>query len=258
MRHLIVTAALAALSVSLLPAQTANTHVPQVKSQKEGQAVQAVFSAPDPDGRIAAAKNLVTNFADTQFKALALYIAAEMSMMKGDTDNAVVFAEQTLEADPKFYAAMLQIGQVLASRTREFDLDKEEKLTRADKYAKDALALVDQSVKMNPQVTDEQFAAVKKDFQYKAHEILAMAASVRKKYDVCIAEFNTALGLGVQADPATLVRLGDCQTAAKKYDDAIASFDKALADESAAPVIKKAAADMKTRATQLKAAEAKK
>lgn len=258
MRHLIVTAALAAFCSTSLFAQTANPKTPQVKSQKEGLAVQAVFSAPDPDGRIAAAKDLITKFADTQFKALAMYIAAEMSLAKNDTDNAVLFAEQVLDADPKFYAAMLQISQVLASRTREFDLDKEEKLTRADKYANEALGLIDQSVKMNPQMTDEQFDGVKKDFKYKSHEVLAMTATVRKKYDVCITEFTTALGLGIPADPATYVRMGECQTMSKKYDDAIVSYDKALADANAVPAVKKAATDMKVRANQLKAAEAKK
>jgi tetratricopeptide (TPR) repeat protein len=178
--------------------------------------------------------------------------------MKGDPDNAILYAEQVLEADPKFYAAMLQIGQVLASRTREFDLDKEEKLTRADKMANEALGLIEQSVKMNPAMTDEQFVGVKKDFAYKGHEILGMAASVRKKYDACITEFNAALALGIAADPATYVRMADCQTNLKKYDDAIASYDKALADANAAPVVKKAASDMKARVVQMKAADAKK
>jgi tetratricopeptide (TPR) repeat protein len=258
MRHLIISAALAALCLTNLPAQTANPKIPQVKSQKEGVAVQAVFAAPDADARIAAAKDLITKFSDTQFKPLALYFAAEMSMQKGDTDGAVLFAEQTLEADPKFFAAMLQIGQVLASRTREFDLDKEEKLTRAEKYANEAMGLIEQSIRMNSQMTDEQFTGVKKDFQYKAYEILGMSASVRKKYDVCITQFTAALGLGLAADPATLIRMGECQLQSKKYDEAIASFDKALADPAAVPVIKKAATDFKLRASQLKAADAKK
>jgi len=49
---------------------------PKPKSQKEVEAIQAIFNAQDPDSRIAAAEKLLTNFADTEFKAIALQVAA--------------------------------------------------------------------------------------------------------------------------------------------------------------------------------------
>lgn len=243
----------AALATVLLPAQTANPKQPQPKSQKELDAVQAIFQAPDPDARIAAAKELVTKFADTDFKATAFYIAAFSYQQKGDFENAIVFAEQALEADPKFYGAQLMIANALALRTKEFDLDREEKLGRSEKLAQEAIALISGAPKPRPDITDEQWEAAKKDFIAQAHEALGIGALVRKKYDACATELGAALGLASQPDPALMVRLASCQIQTRKFDDALALLDKVLADPNSVPQVKNAATQLKMDANKLKA-----
>lgn len=39
-------------------------------------------------------------------------------------ENAIIYAEKTLEVDPKFYGAQIMIASGLAQRTKEFDLDR--------------------------------------------------------------------------------------------------------------------------------------
>ena len=244
----------AALGACLLPAQTANPKPPQPKGPKEVEAIQAMFQAQDPDSRIAAANNLITKFADTEFKATAFYIAAFSCQQKGDMDNVIIYAEKALEADPKFFGAQIMIAQALALRTKEFDLDKEEKLGRSEKMAKAALDLIGSAPKPRPDIPDEQWEAAKKDFGAQAHEALGLAALVRKKYDVCTDELNLAVTGANQPDPSTMVRLANCQMQTKKYDEAIAMLDKALADPNAAPQVKSAATSLKIDANKLKAA----
>ncbi len=70
----------------------------------------AIFNAQTPDARIAAAEKLLTEFADTEFKAVALQIAAASAQQKNDFEKMVVYAERTLEADPKNYPAMLMLA----------------------------------------------------------------------------------------------------------------------------------------------------
>lgn len=256
-RPLIHTILVSALAASFALAQSANPKQPQPKSQKELEAVQAIFQAPDPDARIAAAKELVTKFAETEFKATAFYIGAFSYQQKGDLENAIAWAEQALDADPKFYAAQLMIANALALRTREFDLDREEKLGRAEKLAKDAIAAISSAPKPRPDITDEQWEAAKKDFTAQAHEALGLAALVRKKYDVCTSEFSTAFSLASQQDPALMVRLANCQLQSGKPDEAIGVLDKVLNDPNAAAQIKSVAAQLKADANKKKAAAAK-
>src|SRR5436853_7501589 len=94
---------------------------PKPKSQKELEAIQAIFNAQDPDSRIAAAEKLLTNFADTEFKAIALQVAAASAQQKNDYEKMTVYAARTLEADPNNYSDMLMLARGRAQRTREFD-----------------------------------------------------------------------------------------------------------------------------------------
>jgi tetratricopeptide (TPR) repeat protein len=252
------TVLMVAAAAALAAAQTANPKTPQPKSQKELEAIQAVFQAQDVNGRITAINNLITKFADTEFKATVLFVGAETYRMTGDIENMIIWSERTLEADPKFYGAMLQIASGLAIRTREFDLDKEEKLGRSEKMAKEALALLEAAPKPRADIPDEQWAAIKKDFEAQAYESMGTAMMVRKKHEDALALYNKASAAAANPDPALLVRLGNAASLAGKYDDAIAAFDKALAVPDASPQVKKIATDEKLRAIEKKKAAAPK
>src|SRR5262249_31726747 len=144
----------------------------------------------DPDGRIAAVENLLTKFADTEFKGFALYVATVSAQQKNDFDKMMLYGERTIEADPKNYPTMLILASAIAQRTREHDLDREEKLAKAEKYANQAGELLKTAQKPNPQLTEEQWAAAKKDFQAQQHEALGLVASARKKYDDAINHYK--------------------------------------------------------------------
>lgn len=224
----------------------------QAKSQKELEAVKAVIGAQTPDARIAAVNDLITNFADTEFKAWALTLAADASEKKGDAVKAMVYAQSALEADPKNYQAMLLLSGELARTTRENDLDREEKLTRAEKLVSDAIAAINAAPKPNPQITDDQWAAAKKDFISQAHENMGLAALARKKNDVAITEFKTAVEGASTPDPTTMVRLASAYDQAGKYDEGLAILAKVLAMPDVNPVVKQFAQSEKTRAEQAK------
>jgi len=229
---------------------------PQVKSQAEAQAIMAMFQAPDSDARIKAAEELIVKFADTEFKAIALFFTAISYQQKNDTENTVVYAERVLETDPSHYQAMLTLASATALRTREFDLDREEKLGRAEKYANQALEIIKTAPRPNPNITDEQWEAAKKDFSSQAYEALGLAALVRKDYDKGIGLFKKSLEVATTPDATTSIRLGNAYTRAGRYDEAIATLDKVMADPDAPPQLKQFAQAEKARAVQAKSGPA--
>jgi tetratricopeptide (TPR) repeat protein len=224
------------------------------KSQKEVDAIMAVQNAQTPDARISAVENLITKFADTEFKGWAFNIAGESAQAKNDSAKATFYFEKAIEADAKNYNAMLSLAAEIANHTRENDLDKEDKLARAEKFAKGGLALVPSAAKPNPQVPDVQWDNYKKDQISQGHLDLGMIAMVRKKYDVAITEFKTSVDGAATPDASTMVRLGAAYNDAGKPDDAIATLDKVLAMEAPAAV-KNVANSEKARAQKAKAAK---
>jgi tetratricopeptide (TPR) repeat protein len=177
---------------------------------------------------------------------------------KGDQEKMVVYAERALQADPKDYQAMVLLGQNLATHTREFDLDKEDKLTRADKYANDALKTLQTAEKPRPDLTDEQWNEAKKGLEGQAHEVLGTSAMVRKKYDVAVTEYKAAADAEApNVEPATLVRLAAAQNQDGKPDDAVATIDKVMATPNLDARIRSVAQAEKARAAQIKAGGSK-
>jgi tetratricopeptide (TPR) repeat protein len=225
---------------------------PKPKSQKELDALIAVQNAATDDARIAAIENVLTKFADTEFKPGLLMMAAATYQQKGDMDNMTVYAERSLEADPHSFQAMLMLASGYATRTREFDLDKEDKLAKAEGYAKKAMTELQTAEKPRADLTDEQWAAAKKQLVAQAHEVLGTSAMVRKKYDVAISEYSAALKEDPTPDTTTMVRLASAYNANNQPDLALPLCEKVMATADAPARVKSVAQAERVRATQLK------
>jgi serine/threonine protein kinase/tetratricopeptide (TPR) repeat protein len=229
----------------------APSKAPAAKSKDELAAVQALINArSSPDATIKAAEDLLTRFADTDYKDMALFSEAGAYEQKRDFDKAQVFAERTLEANPKNFQATLMLAELLAQNTRENDVDKEEKLARAETYANQTIQLVKEAAKPNPQIPSQQWEDAKKDLTAEAHNALGLVALTRKKYDVAFTEFKTAVDGAAHAEPAYQVREASALQSAGKNDEAIAICDKIMVDQQVHPQIRQVAQAI--RATAIK------
>jgi len=237
-------------------AQAPVAEQPQPKSQKELEALQAVFAAIDNDSRIKRAEDVLTNYADTEFRSLMLEIITMAYSEKNDYEKTVVYGERCLEVDPNNYRVMLILGQAIAQRTKEFDLDREEKLKRCEGYAAKAQDLVAKAPKPNPQITDEQWEAAKKDTLAEVRTVNGLVALARKKYDVAATEFKAAVDTASNSNPTNKLQLGLAYVNLGKYDDALALFDQVINDPNLPPVFKQFAQGQKNEALKKKAAAA--
>jgi tetratricopeptide (TPR) repeat protein len=238
----------------MLAAQSASPTPPKPKGKKELDAVRAMYAAQTPDDQIAKAKELIDKYADSDFRGSAFYVMAAASDLKRDLDNVVVYGEQAVAVDPMNFGSMALMSKAIAMGTKKFDLDKADKLTRADKLAKDAIDLSKKAPKPNAELTDEQWASAVKDIVEPAYEGLAFESLAKEDYAGCAENFKLAVASMSQLEPALLVRGGHCSLMAKKYDDAIAAFDQAINAPNSVQVIKDVAGKEKSQAVQLKSA----
>src|ERR1700730_1287850 len=227
------------------------------KSKGEVAAIQAVQAAKTPDEQIKAIENVLTNYADTEFKNVLIQMAMQIEEQKGDFAQTVFYAERLLDADPKNVFALNVLASETARHTREFDLDKEEKLAKVDKWAKAALEAAPAAPKPRADIPDATWDGAKKDMQAQAYEAMGMAASLRKKYDESAADYKQAIAVGATQDPATQLRLGQALLDANKLDEAADAFDKALAAPNATPQVKSIATAKKDETAKRKAGAAK-
>ena len=230
---------------------------PSPKSQKEVDALMAIQNAATVDARIEAANKLIQDFADTEFKSWALSIIMQSYEMKQDIPNTIVYAEQTLEAKPsdlEAATAHFRIANGLVRQTKEFDLDREEKLKRVEDHVQKGLALLAAAAKPNPDLPDDQWEMYKKSEEAIAHDSMAQAAFIRKNYAEAADYFSKAID--AQPDPVRMLKAGNAYRLAKKYDEAIAMLDRAIADPNSNAQIKNLAENEKKQAMQAKEAGA--
>jgi tetratricopeptide (TPR) repeat protein len=229
----------------------------KAKSKSELEAWNAlVAAASDPDKAIAAAENLITQYTDSDFTSTALNIEADAWQKKGDFNKMEIYADRVLEVNPQDSQALLMLAKHYAIHTRENDLDREEKLGKAEKYANLLIEVAKTMPKPSPQFTDEQWVAARKDTTAEAYNVIGQSNLTRKKYDAAAAGFKGAVDAASAPEPAYMVRLALALQNGGKYDEAIAWCDKALAVPNVHPQVKAVAAQIK--AASVKAAAAAK
>jgi len=228
--------------------------VPHPKSKAENDAVLAMFKASDPDAQIKAAEDLLKTFPDTDYKPQAYLVEAQSYHDKRDDPKAIVLGEESLELDPKSYTTLLLLADVYSRSTKSTDLDMNDKLTKADKYAKDALALLETAKKPKEDLSDADWNAAKSNEESQAWLSLGFSALLRKKLDDAKTDFQK--GTDISPDPLEMLYIERAYGDAKRYDDAIAWIDKATALPNINDRLKQIATSDKTRDQALKAKQA--
>jgi tetratricopeptide (TPR) repeat protein len=242
----------AAVTVTLLAASLAFGQAKpplKPKSKAEATAVNAMITAPDPDSRIKAADELITKFADTPYKSIALYMEAESYLQKGDADKSIVFAEQAIDADAANYQALVLLTKTYAATTHINDLDKADKLAKIDKYAKASLPAIEAASKPNDKISDAEWTSAKSDYTGQVYLGMGIAAVFSNKIDDAKADFDKVATM--DSDPTDLIRAARALMDAKKWADSIVYLDKAIAFPGAPDQIKKIAENDKARATAM-------
>lgn len=232
------------------PAAAAPAKGPHPKSKEENDALVAMFKAGDPDAQIKAAQDFLKSWPDSDYKAQALMVEAQSYHTKKDEPKAIVAAEAVLDVDPKNYDTMLLLAEIYSRTTRSTDLNMEEMLTKSDKYAKDAVALLATAEKPKPEMSDADWEGMKKGETQRGWVALGFSSLLRKKYDD--AKTNFQKGMDLYPDPLDMLYIERAYTLAKRYDEANAWIDKAVSSPNTPDNLKKIATSDKARVETLK------
>jgi len=128
------------------PAAATGKRPPQAKTQPEFEAYKAVMSQPDGPAMEKAADDFAAKFPDSELRTMVYKGAMQKYQQTNEADKMMDMAHKALTYDPDDPEALLGVAQVLAERTRETDLDKDQRLAEAKKDAERALITIDTDV----------------------------------------------------------------------------------------------------------------
>lgn len=167
---------------------------PQAKSQAEFDAYKATASLTDPAKLEAAATDFAQRFPDSQLRSILFQQAMGLYQQASDPVKTLEMARVALKFDPVNPVALLTAAQVLVERTRDSDLDRDDRLAEAKTDANLALQNTG-AITLPANLTQEQFAAALVEIRATAHEVLGTVAFKKmdnltaiKEYDLVAAE----------------------------------------------------------------------
>ena len=214
------------LSVGLLFAVLASGQ--KAKSQKELDILLEIQHATDPDLLVAAVHNLLFTFKNTEFKEWANQKAMTAYSQLNDFENMLIYGEETLAINPNNVDVLVKLAYAIPTRTKEFDFDKEEKLSKAEDFARKALRIIPIVEKPRPDLLDEEWLNVKSDLLAEAHNALALVAFHRKDFEAAEQALKRSIEIASSQNPTTFYHYARTLQKLDQNERALEMADKSI------------------------------
>lgn len=213
------------------PAPPQGKRPPAAKTQKEFDAYQAaVANAHDPAALEKAADDFATNFPDSELRLLLYKSAARAYQNVNNGDKMAEMAEKELKLDPDDPEALIGAAEVIAEKTRDTDLDKDQRWAQAQKYAQHATETVDTDVAIPANTPQEKVDAYKGFLRSSAYSVLGTIEFNQEKFVEAEGYFRKSIdALPSQPDPVVILRLAIALDKQGKYQDALKEANRAVA-----------------------------
>jgi tetratricopeptide (TPR) repeat protein len=203
---------------------------PAAKTQPEFDAYKTAIQLTDAAAAEKAADDFAAKFPESELRGMLYKSALQKYQQSNNPDKVLEMAQKALTFDPDDPEALIAAAETLAERTRDTDLDRDQKLAEAKKDAERALATIDTDVPTTGlNATPEKIDEFKRFLRSEAYAILGTLASNAKNYSE--AETNLRKSIEVlpeQVDPVAVLRLAIALDMQNKYPDALKYANQAV------------------------------
>ena len=209
----------------------ATTHKapPAAKTPEEHAAYQAILTNPDLAAAETAALEFETKYPLSEVRNLVYQNLMYRYQQTNNAGKTVEMGRKALQFDPDNPMALVTVGSVISERTRETDLDRDQRLGEATKNAQQALDRMDSWLATAPGITDAQAQGVKPLLVSSAHAIMGMVELTRKNPAGAEKHYRISLDANpANPDPVTLLRLALALDQQTKYAEALTFANRAV------------------------------
>jgi len=239
-------------------AAPAGKRPPAAKTQPEFEAYNAAAAQTDPAALEKAADDFAAKYPQSELRALLYTTAMQRYQQANNAEKMIEMGNKVLAIDPDDPAALVGIAQAIAERTRDTDLDKDQKVAEAKKNAERALVTIDTDVPTSGYPPDK-LIAFKGFLRSEAYSILGTLAFKANNWAEAESNLRKSIdALPQQPDTIAVFRLAVALDMQNKISEAMKYADQAveLTKDRPDSGVGKAARDEKDRLTKLSAGSA--
>jgi tetratricopeptide (TPR) repeat protein len=234
-------------------AAPAGKRPPKANSQEEFAAYKTAAALTDAPALEKASDDFAVKYPDSELRPLLYRSAMQRYQLANNADKMLEMGKKVLAIDPDDPEALVGVAQVMAERTRDTDLDRDQRLAEARKDAERALLTVETDIPTSG-YPPEQLTAYKAFLRSEAYAVLGKLSSDAKNWPDAETSLRKSIdAFPQQVDSIAVLRLAvalDMQNKipeALKYADQAVELTKDRPDSGAG----KAARDEKDRLTKL-------
>jgi tetratricopeptide (TPR) repeat protein len=232
-------------------AAPAGKRPPQAKTQEEFAAYNAAAALTDAAAQEKAANDFAAKFPDSELRPVLYKAVMHNYQQANNADKMMDAAQKILAYDADDPEALLGVAQVLAERTHDTDLDRDQRLAEARKNAERALVTVDTDLP-TAGVPAERLEAYKGFLRSDAYAIVGTLDFNAKAYAAAEANLRKSIdAYPQQVDPVAVLRLSLALDQQSKYPEALKYANQAVELTKEGTATGDAARREKDRLTQL-------
>jgi tetratricopeptide (TPR) repeat protein len=205
---------------------------PQAKTQPEFDAYKAATATTDAAALEKAADDFAIKFPDSELRVLLYKQAMRIYQSTNVADKTEAMGRKVLGIDADDPEALVMVAEVIAERTHDTDLDRDQRYAEATKMAEKATQTVDTDVSVPAGIPQDKLDAYKSLLRSNAYSITGTIEF--KKDNFTAAQTNLQKSIDAypsQPDPVVVLRLAlalDKQAAALSPDKQAAKYADAL------------------------------
>jgi tetratricopeptide (TPR) repeat protein len=212
------------------PAPAQGKAAPMAKTQEELDAYTAALAPPEMRATEAAVDQFAKQYPDSELRATAYSQLMQKYQQANNVEATIAAGRKAIAADPEHTVSLAVTAMALADNTIDTTPSRDERLLEATKDADAAIATIQNDRWVIPEVGPEQVEKIRNTLLATAYMAKGLALKSQKDYAGSETAFKAAIASnkGVQ-DPAALLHLSLAQDYLKKYDEATANVNAAIA-----------------------------
>jgi tetratricopeptide (TPR) repeat protein len=210
-------------------AAPAGKRAPAAKTQPEFEAYKAAIAlTTDAAATEKAAEDFATKFPDSELKVMVYKSAMQKYQAANNGDKMVEMAQKALALDADDPEALVGIAQVIAERTRDTDLDRDQRVAESKKDAERALLTIDTDIPSSG-YPPEQLANYKGFLRSEAYAVLGKLAADAKNWPEAETDLRKSIdALPQSPDSIAVFRLAVALDMQNKIPEAMKYADQAV------------------------------
>jgi tetratricopeptide (TPR) repeat protein len=210
-------------------AQPAGKRPPQAKTQPEFDAYKAAAANTDAAALEKAADDFATKFPDSELRVLLYKSDMHMYQNANNAEKTEALGRKVLAIDGDDPDSLTTVAEVIAERTRDTDLDKDQRYAEGLKFAEKALTTIDTDVAVPAGTPQEKVDAFKSGLRAQAYSTMGTIEYNKSNYPAAQEDFQKAIdAFPSQPYAPDMLRLALALDKQGKYEEALKAANRAV------------------------------